>query len=169
MTLQHVSVVDNISVIWFPFDLIRASRQILNFWWHACCTYRLQFLDDSRDNRMSRTRNISRIREDDIFSEYFYWPIWKNLFSTSYGFTWTCLKNWWERNVDLNVAILLEFCIYVISMDNEYLEKKMCVYKINAILRIIGIIVYRFQKENSYLHKAIILLNIKCNSFTFDL
>lgn len=58
--------------------------------------------------------------------------------------------------MDLNVAILLEFCIYVISMDNEYLEKKMCVYKINAILRIIGIIVYRFQKENSYLHKAII-------------
>lgn len=71
---------------------------------------------------------------------------------------------------------ILEFCIYVISMDNEYLEKKMYVYKINAILRIfyimlriIGIIVYRFQKENSYPQKAIILLNIKCNSFTFDL
>lgn len=100
-------VVDSISAIWLPFDLIRVSRQILNFWWHACCIYwlkKLQFLEDSRKNRMSRTRNVSRIQENDIFSEYFYWPIWKNLFSTSYGFTWICLRNWWERNVDLNVA-----------------------------------------------------------------
>lgn len=171
ITLQRV-MWSSISTIWLPFDLIRISWQILNFWWHACRIYwlkKLQFLDDSRENRMSRTRNISRIRENDIFSEYFYWPIWKNLFSTSYGFTWICLKNWWERNVDLNVAEIywnsvLTWFLWTINTWN--------VYKIN--------IYYIYFTHNRYENwfdwkKKIIFsqsnnsLNIKYNRFTFDL
>lgn len=64
---------------------------------------------------------------------------------------------------------ILEFCTYVISMDNKYLECNIKLIYIMYILRIIDTKIDLIEKRRLYFHKAIIRLNIKYNRFTFDL